>query len=438
MRIIVAGAGIGGLTAAAFLGKGKADVTVYERAQSVAEMRYPWHDDVSPDAFAEAGLELPENSFIKKDWSFVTPDGKGIRRMHEDESKADRSVWRTALNEELVGFASEYSSVEFGQSVTEAVTDGGRVTGVVVNGREEKADLVIDSTGVDSPLKASLNGITRHCADEVFVVYRAFYEKNLDAPEAEHTNKAYLKHNGENGIAWAIADGDLVDVLVGRLGKMSEKTLKTALDSLIKENPTIGEKRVMGGGIYRIPVRYPATRMVCDGYAAIGDAAYMTIPMLGSGIASSMAAARMLSDAVIKALNAGKSAREAASAENLWEYQRRFFSEIGSNHCGVDVMKRGVLSFPDEMLGWLLTSSVLTNADVCRLAKGEPMYIGAGDALKKVMAAGIGKLRQLLKVNSMLMRSHRAIRIAGQIPQSYSEPAISRWEKKLKRVIAGE
>ena len=437
MRIIVAGAGIGGLSAAALLGKG-AEVTVYERAKSLNAMRYPWHDDVTPGAFADAGLGLPKDSFIKKDWSFVTPDGKGIRRMHEEESRADYSVWRPALNGKLVENAERCCSVVFGEQVTALLTSNGTVTGAVVNGREEKADLVIDSTGVDSPLKRSVKEITRHSSDEIFVVYRAFYEKNFDAPEAEHSNKAYLKHIGENGIAWAIQDEDKVDVLVGRLGEMSDETLKRALSVLKQENPTIGEKTVMGGGIYRIPVRYPATRMVLDGYAAIGDAAYMTIPMLGSGIASSMAAAKMLSDVVIKALNAGMSASEAASAENLFEYQRRFFTEIGANHCGVDVMKRGVLSFSDDMLGWLLTSSVLTNADVCRLAKGTPIYIGFGDALKKVAAAGICKIPALLKVNSMLMRSHRAIRVARRIPESYSAEAIARWEKKLRRIIAGE
>ena len=438
MRIIVAGAGIGGLRAAALLGKGRADVTVYERADSVSDMRYPWHDDVSPSAFTDSGLELPKDSFIKKDWSFVAPDGSGIRRMHEEESKADYSVWRTRLNAELVEYAEKYCAVRFGKNVTALTSDNGRVTGVVVDGREEKADLVIDSTGLDSPLKQGAKSITRHSADEVFVVYRAFYEKNFEAPEAEHSNKAYLKHMGENGIAWVIQDGDLVDVLVGRLGQMSSGTLEHALDMLLSENPTVGVKKVMGGGIYRIPVRYPATRMVSDGYAAIGDAAYMTIPMLGSGIASSMAAAKMLSDVVAEALNAGKSDSEAASSENLWKYQRRFFTEIGANHCGVDVMKRGVLSFPDDMLGWLLTSSVLTNADVCRLAKGNPIHIGFGEALKKVRAAGIGKIPALLKVNSMLTRSHRAIRVARRIPYNYSEEAICRWEKKLRRTIAEE
>ncbi|MBO8424433.1 MAG: NAD(P)-binding protein, partial [Firmicutes bacterium] len=93
MKVIVAGAGIGGLAAAKELGKAGAEVTVYERADSVDEMRYPWHDDVQPEAFARAGLDVPEGSFRKKNWTFVTPDG-AVRRMYEAEEKADFSVWR--------------------------------------------------------------------------------------------------------------------------------------------------------------------------------------------------------------------------------------------------------------------------------------------------------------------------------------------------------
>ena len=148
MRIIVAGAGIGGLSAAALLGKG-AEVTVYERAKSLNDMRYPWHDDVTPGAFADAGLGLPKDSFIKKDWSFVTPDGKGIRRMHEEESRADYSVWRPALNGNLVETAERCCSARFGEQVTALPSSNGTVTGAVVNGREGKADRVIDSTGAE-------------------------------------------------------------------------------------------------------------------------------------------------------------------------------------------------------------------------------------------------------------------------------------------------
>lgn len=435
LKVIVAGAGIGGLAAAAELGKAGAAVTVYERAASVDDMRYPWHDDVQPEAFVRAGLEVPEGSFRKKNWTFVTPDGS-VRRMYEEEEKADFSVWRRALNKELVARAEKYAEIKFSVAVEGAIAENGCVKGVIANGEKICADLVIDSLGAFSVLKKDVPGVTVHGEDEIFVTYRAFRRKNADAPEAVYTNKVYLKHKGERGIAWAIQDGDEVDVLAGRLGGASEEEFASAIAHLEKENPTIGAETIIGGGMYRIPVRYPATRMVADGYAAIGDAAYMTVPMLGSGIATSLAAAGMLAKCLKDA--AGKSVGEAASIKNLWNYEREFYLTYGAEFCGVDVTKRGVLEFPDELLGWLLSSEVLTNDDVCALAKGKFLNVGARDALKKVKAAGLGKLPALLKINAMLTRGKRAIRIARKIPSVYEPHAVDKWERKLVKAVTGK
>ena len=38
--------------------------------------------------------------------------------------------------------------------------------------------------------------------------------------------------------------------------------------------------------------------MVADGYAAIGDSAFMTVPVIGSGIANALKAAKILADAI--------------------------------------------------------------------------------------------------------------------------------------------
>lgn len=435
LKVIVAGAGIGGLAAAKELGKAGAEVTVYERADSVDEMRYPWHDDVQPEAFARAGLDVPEGSFRKKNWTFVTPDG-AVRRMYEAEEKADFSVWRRALNRELVKSAEEYAEIKFSTAVEGAIAENGRVKGIIANGEKVYADLVVDSLGAFSSLKKDVPGVTVHEADEIFVTYRAFRRKNADAPEAEYTNKVYLKHKGERGIAWAIQDGDEVDVLAGRLGGANEEEFASAIAQLEKENPTIGAETVRGGGMYRIPVRYPATRMVADGYAAIGDAAYMTVPMLGSGIATSLAAAGMLAKCLTEA--AGKGAEEAVSVKNLWNYERDFYLAFGAEFCGVDVTKRGVLEFDDALLGWLLSSGVLTNDDVCALAKGRFLNIGVKEALRKVKAAGLKKLPALLRVNAMLTRGKRAIKTARRIPAVYAPRAVGKWERKLVKAVTGK
>ena len=344
MKIIVVGAGIGGLRFAANAAAAGHDVSVFERAATIQAMRYPWHDDVSRTAFSRAGLDVPEGCFPKKNWSFVSPSGD-IRRMYESLEESDISVPRPALNAMLAA-ACERAGAKlcFGINVEGAIVENGAVKGVSASGERYAADLVVDSTGVGSPLKTGLD-IDIADKSEIFYAYRGFHEKN-PAPEPEHTNKVYLKHLGENGISWAIQDGDVVDVLIGRLGGLDITTKERALAALKADNPVIGERIVMGGGIYKIPVRYPAARMTASGYAAIGDAAYMTIPMLGSGIASSLAAADML----FAIVNGKECARNGFQRESLALRSRIFHPHRGRTRrsrsdeaIGFENARRGVV-----------------------------------------------------------------------------------------------
>ena len=86
MKIVIAGAGIGGMIAAERLSKLGFDITVFELAPSVDEMRYDWHDDVNPSVFKRLGLEMPEGSFKKKSWTFVSPHGAVVREFRQDEA----------------------------------------------------------------------------------------------------------------------------------------------------------------------------------------------------------------------------------------------------------------------------------------------------------------------------------------------------------------
>ena len=439
MKIIIAGAGMGGMIAAERLAKLGFDVTVYEKAASVDEMRYDWHDDVNPSIFRRLGLEMPAGSFRKKSWTFISPHGAVVREFRQDDSTADWSVERRPLNRMLYERAAAGAKFVFGATVERPVVEKGVVVGVVVNGREERADLVIDSLGADSALKKDLPaefGVSRHREDEVFVAYRAFYERDPDAPAPKYTNKVYLKHMGEPGISWVIQDNDpsLVNVLVGRIGSLSSYDLERALEDLRKTNPTIGGKVVRGGEMCVIPVRYPATRMVANGYAAVGDAAYMTIPMLGSGIASGMLAGQLLAETIGENMSRGVKKEDLFKTSRLWKYQVKVFREFGAVHCAVDVLKRGVLNFPDAMLDWMLGSEVLTNEEIGCLAAGKMLRVGVKEAIRKINVTEYSRMRTLIKVNNLLQKSLYAYRVARNIPRNYDPNICKSWEKQLKRI----
>ena len=403
MKAIVAGAGIGGLVAAAKLKKLGFDVTVLERAKSLEEMRYDWHDDVNPNVFEQLGITMPSESFKKKSWTFIAPVSSKARLFRQDESKADYSVERRPLNKTLFDLCEGVEFL-FDQFVTGGIVEDGYVCGVVANGIEYRADFVVDSLGIDSPLRESLVkkfDLDTYTPDEAFMAYRAFYEKN-DKYNAEYSNKVYLKYLGDKGIAWVIQDHNpkLVNVLIGRLEELKEETLKDYLNRIKKENPTVGEKILRGGIVCKIPVRYPSTMMVANGYAEIGDCAFMTIPMLGSGIASSMRAADLLAKTVENSMANFKEAKEI----------------FGKN----------------EIVDYILTSELLTNDEVGRLASGKPIKLSVKDMIKKVAIAGAGRIPSLLKVNNMLSKSNAAQKYAKKIPKKYDSKKVEAWRKKLK------
>ena len=243
-----------------------------------------------------------------------------------------------------------------------------------------------------------------------------------------------MKHLGEAGISWVIEDGGETDVLIGRVGELSEPCLARALTELKGQNPIIGEEIVRGGGRYVIPVRYPATRMAADGYVLIGDSAFMTIPMLGSGIACSLNAASMLAECVLSALRAGADAKTASSRATLWRYQRAFWLKY-ADFCGVDVIKRGVLSLSDKTLSFILTSKVLSNAQICDLAKGRLLKPSAAELLRMAWRGRAG-IFSLLPVAALLFKARKTAALARKIPEKYEEKAVLKWENKLaKRFI---
>lgn len=437
MKIIIVGAGIGGLEAARLLAYAGAEVFVVERAADAAHLRCDVTDDVDPSIFDRCGLPVPHGSFPKRDWTFVAPGG-GVREMHE--AAPDISVNRRELDKMLVvGAEKAGAEIVWGVECEGAIVEDGRVVGVRVDGEEAYADLVIDSAGMNSALKASLPGemkITVHDDDEKFAVFRAFLKRNEDAEEPRYSDKVYLKHLGEKGISWVIRRGDADDVLIGAVGGLNIGDMNKRLEALRADDAGIGAKYEHGQTFFNIPVRFPATRAIAPGYAALGDAAYLTIPMLGSGIASALISAHLLAECVAPNHTCGGDVLGVTSIENLWKYQVLLYKTF-AEHCGVDVMKRGVLSLDDATLDLILTSDVLTNEEVCALAKGRMLSLGVGDLLSKAIKAGRHAFK-LLPVAAILRRAKKAISVAENIPKEFDAAAVDAWERKLNKIVRGE
>ena len=72
---------------------------------------------------------------------------------------------------------------------------------------------------------------------------------------------------------------------------------------------------------------------VADGYAAVGDSAFMTYAVKGSGIAYSLMAGTLLANAIEQDEDC------LFNCDTLWEYEKAFFRQIGFDACRTALMK---------------------------------------------------------------------------------------------------
>jgi len=431
MRIIVAGAGMGGLVAAWKLGELGHTVDVYEKETSIENMRYDWHDDLTPDIFEKLGLTPPKENFAKPDWTFVAPFEKSILFLPIGDSKRDMSIERRPLNALLYEKAKAVANIHFGKIVEKPILEGKKVVGCVVDGQQELCDLLIDSLGAFSALRTMLPkdlGIETQPKDnEIFYAFRGYFNRIENAPvEEPYTHRVYMKHLGKQGISWCALDHNpkLVDVLVGHVGSLSDENFNKAITDLRNKNPWLGDKIARGGFVCKIPVRRPLSKMVADGYVAIGDSAFMTIPMLGSGMVPAMLSALILADVV--------SCAKDMSAKSLWKYQIRVFKEFGAQHCGIEVLKNGILDFSDDLIAWLFGSGIVSAEDMAGASIGKLIAISPSDIPAK-LKIGWKKMPWLLKLNSLVSNAWAKVHIAEKIPTEYDEDAISKWQMKIDK-----
>jgi flavin-dependent dehydrogenase len=198
--------------------------------------------------------------------------------------------------------------------------------------------------------------------------------------------------------------------------------------SLRKDNDSIGTEMLRGGQFVNIPVRQPLGILVADGYAAIGDSAFMTVPIIGSGIANSFKAARILADAVIADID------NAFSAETLWKYQTEFYKKIGSGLAPLACVKLMLTRLEGHELDYIFRTGIL-NAD--------DMTIGADSTNLAAMLGGMApadiviKLRGLInntvvlkKVVRMGLELLRATAVTSAMPKKYDRKAVLKWVKQ--------
>lgn len=427
--ILVAGAGHGGLAAAADLARKGYDVTLLEQKAEDA-LGYDWTDIFAPEALIAAGVPYPSKSLYtyKENMTFFPPAQGVSLTQRVPENEREIKMERSDIYAHLIAHAKRCGvKFRFETAVTAPLMLGSRVCGVYAGEEKLYADLVIDACGMDSPLRTSLPdvcGVEREIGENnTAFVYRAFYARTGDFTP-EHNYEVYLLHQGRKEVAWVATEEDIADVLIVRFAPFGTDEADAVVADLRKTNPHIGEKVVRGGQFAKIPVRQPLTVMVADGYAALGDSAFMTVPLIGSGIANALKASHILSETI----QADKDC--AFTAETLWKYQIGYYKLLGTGYAAMTCLKNACLTMEPAEVDFLFERGILTEKEITITANTtnlqSMMKISMKELVERAKKLCTDKilLTKILRIASQIAS---ATALCAMMPKTWSTQSVRKW-----------
>jgi len=444
-KIIVAGAGHGGITAAALLAKQGFDVTVFERGEK-GKLGYDWTDIFDTKALDAVGCPRPAADKFewKIDMTFFGPhtdDAHKIRqRVPDDENEMEIKMERRDIYELLISYA-ESCGVKFvyGVNILAPLMKGRRVAGIKTDRGFFLGDMVIDAAGAESPVRVNLPeelGIQKHPQwGEKFYVYRAFYDLPVDPDTVEDKYKVMLlPEEGQIGIGWVATEKDFSDLLIGRMDPFTVEEAEEAAEFFCRGNPQLGRTKLRGGQMVLIPVRQPLSILVADGYAAIGDSAFMTVPIIGSGIGNAIKNSKLLAEAIIGA-EAGD-----YSASALWEYQKSYYKAMGAGIAPLAAVKLLLTRISPEQLDYAIDKGIITHREMTITANHTSLWkfihfdwklplrgialLGDTDLTKK----GIRVVKDVMKI----------IKVCKNMPEEYELNAVKKWAKSYDEIFTAK
>ena len=172
----------------------------------------------------------------------------------------------------------------------------------------------------------------------------------------------------------------LIDQYVARNRAM--KNAKLSQDEIDKNNST---------GNFQVSVRRQNDCLVANGYAIVGDAAWMPKPLDAGGIGPALVAGTIIGKCIVEAIESND-----VTEKGLWKYNKEFINEYGYKTAGLEVFRRLIQTLTNDQISYGM-KHFLGDLDVEAISKGEhPDFSTIGKigmmirgALNKKLAEGL-------------------------------------------------
>ncbi len=434
-KILVAGGGHGGLVAAIKLAKNGYTVTVFEKEKR-ENMSHEQTDAVDVSAFEYANIEIPrEFPLGKNEVTFIPLDRELGTLDIPPQSETSVFADRKRLVNFLIDTACDSGvEIRYGEEILCPLVLGNRVCGIKTSSGEYYGDLVIDACGVNSPVRNGLPSymnVNRPRKNyDVLHSYRAYFNRIENAPSPKTNFNVILKDDGTEGLRWLVTEKDRIDVLICRFNKPTDEEIDFILKDLRKDNPHMGEALVCGGERSVIPVCQPLALLIANGYAAVGDSAYMTFSVKGSGLTYSFKAGTILAEVIMNDKDG------CYDREHLWEYQKRFFKEIGNGACTVAVCKNLLPYMKAEDVNTMFKLKLFTSEELSLLweNKADAVLNAKGiNTIKDKLKAVIDEPRMKELFGGLAVWFGRIKLLQTQFPNKYNNKDIEEWVERYNK-----
>ncbi len=442
--LIVVGAGASGSITAWTVAKLGYDVLLVDRLKSKA-IGHPWQNGVERGAFSALGIpepQPPELLTAPKRIRFTSHSGKLVADF--PNPMYDYTLNQQLLDKRLLEYAIDEGARLMDESeAIDLVIKDNSVKGVRLHNKKDaefevRAKMVVDATGFAGALRKMTPSSfeIQHEIDESDTVNAVVFIHQVDINRLKNASQALnleldvctirLGHNGAFSALTLQSEGNIV-ILIGARNLPGYAEAKDTAAELIEEHDFIGKRLLGGGG--NISIRRPLPKMVADGFALVGEAASMVVPLMGSGVGSGMRAGNILGKVIVSGLM-----EDNLSTEKLWEYNREFMRTRGAILASQDVIRLALQNRSpmeqEDVLDSMMTTPRIFHASMA-LKQAKP-------GVKEILYGLYGAISSPVKTMPLIRASldaNRAYNLYRNFPRFYSPARFHNWRRLEKKIF---